>query len=385
MILGLIEKNCQSFVFESLLQKWNNHGFHPTLGYSYESLTTSWEVNPVGRIRLLTQCRQLYTFSHASLVDNNPDWKARLEPLFNFIIQHYYKNDRWLFSLDDSLNILDEKSDCYALAFVMLSFSYYYQSTGDKRALDFIDSTHIFLEEKMRSKQGGYFESYPIDSTVIRRQNPHMHLLEGYIAAYNATQKEAYKTALIDILTLAKQRFFDPKTNSLREFFDLNWAFDTTAGHIIEPGHHFEWVWLLHQSHKIKADPEYLSIANALWKKATQYGLDPNGGIYNQIHAETNQALDKEKRIWPITEYLKALCVHMNNGRSKEEHLKKAISFIFTHYFHRDGHWNEFLYANNQAKEHPLPGTSSYHIFLGLWEVIQWSQSVQKKTNSRVN
>jgi mannose/cellobiose epimerase-like protein (N-acyl-D-glucosamine 2-epimerase family) len=135
MILDLIKKNCQNFVFNGLLHQWNQNGFHSTQGYTYESLTTTWDTNPVGRIRLLTQCRQLYTFSHASLIDDNPKWKARLAPLFHFITQHYYKNDRWIFSLDDELDILDEKSDAYALAFVLLSFSYYYQATKDEKAL----------------------------------------------------------------------------------------------------------------------------------------------------------------------------------------------------------------------------------------------------------
>ncbi|MFT2110223.1 AGE family epimerase/isomerase [Marinomonas sp. 2405UD68-3] len=380
MILGLIKKNCQSFVFGQLLKQWNIHGFHPTLNYSYESLTTEWKVNPVGRVRLLTQCRQLYTFAHASMVDDNPEWEARLRPLFEFITQRYYKDHRWIFSLDDKLDILDEKSDAYALAFVMLSFSFYYQATKDPRAFELIESTHHFLQTHMRSPKGGYYESYPLDTNVVRRQNPHMHLLEGYIAAYNSTQKDDYKNSIIELLTLAKTHFFDTNTNSLREFFTQDWQYDSVAGHIVEPGHHFEWVWLLHQAYKIEADPDYLTLANALWKKAITYGLDPKGGIYNQIHAQTNQVIDKEKRIWPLTEYLKALCVHINHKKTQEEHVKEALSLAFTHYFHPDGHWNEFLDENNHAKEHPLPGTSSYHIFLGLWEVIHWSDQAQSQT-----
>ena len=45
------------------------------------------------------------------------------------------------------------------------------------------------------------------------------------------------------------------------------------------------------------------------------------------------------------------------------------------HYFIENGRWNEYLDADNQPKDFPLPGTSSYHIFLGLAEVIRWQQS----------
>src|SRR5690606_33257506 len=120
------------------------------LGYSYESLNHDWTVNHLDRLRLLTQCRQLYTFSHAYLFTNDEQWCAPLDRLFDFIVKHYFiqvgeeSTQRWIFSLDDQLNIKDSHSDCYALAFVMLSFSYYFKARGNQTALRLIDDTHLF-------------------------------------------------------------------------------------------------------------------------------------------------------------------------------------------------------------------------------------------------
>mgnify|MGYP003627073848 CR=1 FL=1 len=59
----------------------------------------------------------------------------------------------------------------------------------------------------------------------------------------------------------------------------------------------------------------------------------------------------------------------------KIDRLEKAIDYARQHYFLPNGRWNEYLYENNTPKDFPLPGTSSYHIFLGLTEVIAWAKS----------
>ncbi len=371
-------KDCREYLFGQLLPKWSRFGLNHEQGYSYESLSHDWNVRPMGRLRLLTQCRQLYTFSHAYLVTGDAQWQRLLDPLFGFITSRYYlKLDdsaeyRWIFSLNDHLEIKDTYSDCYALAFVLLSFSYYFKATGDTRALELINATHHFLISHMRSTSGGFYERYP-KIPEIRRQNPHMHLLEGYLAAYEVTKDAAYRAEIEHILSLLKAHFFDDKHACLLEFFNDDWSPHSDEGHRVEPGHHFEWIWLLHKADALFPEANYIKIADALWQQAITYGFDPRGGIFNQIDAQSGQVIDAEKRIWPMTEYLKALCTHKADDPETINALENTLAFLLSHYFKKDGTWNEYLDAHNQAKAHPLPGTSSYHIFLGLIEVFDWS------------
>tara|TARA_R110001592_G_scaffold62142_4_gene189904 strand:+ start:13193 stop:14323 length:1131 start_codon:yes stop_codon:yes gene_type:complete len=374
-MLDSLIKDCPNYLFNKLLSQWLKHGIHPRAGYSYESLNHDWSVNHVGRIRLLTQCRQLYTFSHAFIETKDEKWLKPVKPLFEFIISYFWIDDAWIFSLNDDLSIKDTHSDCYALAFVLLAFSYYFKATDDKRSLEFIERTHLFLQNKMACVNGGFLEQYPSNEVSVRRQNPHMHLLEGYLAAYEVTHNKVYKGEVRKLLHLMTEHFFDAKSNSLIEYFNEDWSTNDTLSSNIEPGHHFEWVWLLHQSAKIFPEDGFLAIAEALWSKACKYGFDPNGGIYNQIHAETGSVLDPEKRIWPITEYMKALCVHKPTNTSTDNLVAKTLDFLFAHYLKEDGSWNEYLDVNNKPKAHPLPGTTSYHIFLGLIEVLSWSKA----------
>jgi mannose-6-phosphate isomerase len=369
---------CHTYLFGNLLTKWSLYGITSAQGNSAESLTQDWKPNPMGRVRLLSQCRQLYTYSHAYLITNDPKWLEIIKPLYLFIIKHYLFIDegieRWRFSLDDKLNPLDNDSDAYALAFVLLSFSFYYKATQDSSALTHIEHTDDFLNRYMAADNGGFYEAYPINKMQQRRQNPHMHLLEGYIAAYDASGEDLYKDRIINLLTLAELHFYDENSSSLLEFFTPDWETDKEDGHRIEPGHHFEWVWLLHQAYKIHPKASYLSMASSLWKKACDYGFDSKGGIFNQIHAQSGDTLDATKRIWPITEFLKAACVQIKSEDEQAKAIHNALSFMFDHYLKADGRWHEYLDEENKIIKANLSGTTSYHIFLGLTEVLDWMQ-----------
>lgn len=373
-MLNSVLSTSQSFLFDELLDRWSLYGMDAKQGFSYESMTHEWRRNDVGRVRLLTQCRQLYTFSHACQLQNKPKWQAKLTPLFDFIISHYFIEGRWIFSLNDDLSIKDTQSDAYALAFVLLSFSHYHKLTKDERALTYLQHTHRFLQENMQAESGGFYESYPVDLSQIRRQNPHMHLLEGYIAAFNETQDNSYKQVIQSLLDLALEHFYHKETKTLREFFTSDWQSDPTTGHQVEPGHHFEWVWLLYQAYTILPNSDYLDLAQQLWLTATRHGMANNGGVINQIDGNTYLPIDQDKRVWPITEYLKAITVMPLGKEEKINRFERALGFIQQYYCLPDGRWNEYLNEDNSPKDFPLPGTSSYHIFLGLAEVIAWAK-----------
>src|SRR3546814_14289476 len=85
----------------------------------------------------------------------------------------------------------------------------------------------------------------------------HMHLLEACLALHEATKETAYLDRAGLLLDLFRDRFL--VTGSLREFFtdDLRPA-PGDAGRIVEPGHHFEWVWLLHRYGLVTGDQRFL-------------------------------------------------------------------------------------------------------------------------------
>ncbi len=49
----------------------------------------------------------------------------------------------------------------------------------------------------------------------------------------------------MSLLALFKNKFLDQKNMIIREFLDKKFNPDNKIGHVIEPGHHYEWAWLL--------------------------------------------------------------------------------------------------------------------------------------------
>ena len=362
---------CKRHIIDKTLPNWLLYG-QLEQGGCRESLNQDWSPNPVGRIRLLSQCRQLYTWCHAAIDHGLTFSQTDADKLFEFIVANYHQDERWIFSVDEELKPQQTQTDAYALAFILLSFSYYFRFSGNEKALALIESTHHFLQTTMIHPNGGYHEVFPFDDGIVRRQNPHMHLLEGYVAAYEATGSDSYKQAALDIVELAQKHFYDAKDQTLRELFNANWHPDDQQGNWIEPGHHFEWAWLLHQTYNISGNESDLELANRLWQTGIKFGFDPIGGIYNAFDSSTGEPLDREKRVWPITEYLKACCVIGMPEVEREERLTSGLTFLSEHYLTGNGCWHEYLDQNNQPKDYPLAATTSYHLFLGLHEVLNW-------------
>ena len=180
-----------------------------------------------------------------------------------------------------------------------------------------------------------------------RRQNPHMHLLEALLAL--GWQQEA--DALV---TLFHERFYDEKSGSLGEHFDECWEpLDTPAGQIVEPGHHFEWVWLLHGR----------SSAPGLFDFACRYGVDEDGGVFDQVD-RSGSVLVATKRLWPQTERIKAHAV-----RGELDLMRKALDYCFSHYLDpTHGGWNEHLTRDGQVFSRFMNATSVYHVVMALTE-----------------
>src|SRR6202012_3465870 len=76
--------------------------------------------------------------------------------------------------------------------------------------------------------------------------NPHMHLLESALAWCDVAPDAAWETLAEEIVALCLSHLLDPDRGFIREYFDPLWnPLPGPAGHSVEPGHQFEWAWLL--------------------------------------------------------------------------------------------------------------------------------------------
>ena len=210
----------------------------------------------------------------------------------------------------------DQRKDFYDQAFALFGMAWRYRVLGDEATLPWIQRTMAYLDDRLADPEfGGYHESdeairdgaaYPLP----RRQNPHMHLLEAMLALFEATGETRWIDRARGIVGLFDRYFFDAGTGTLREFMDRD--FTETApprGPIREPGHHFEWVWLLLHYRRLSGDDSVLPAADRLYAFATRHGIEQDSigpaATFDELHPD-GSIVKASKLIWPQTETVKA-------------------------------------------------------------------------------
>lgn len=141
-----------------------------------------------------------------------------------------------------------------------------------------------------------------------------MHLFEGFIALFQATRNAQYLARAGEIFGLFSSRFFQPDHGWLCEYLAENLVpLPDQWGRISEPGHHYEWIWLLRQFER-SSGRSVASYCSALYDHADRYGWDKAGFIVDEVEC-TGAVLKESRRFWPHTEGLKANIAEGEAGR----------------------------------------------------------------------
>ncbi|MGE3164904.1 MAG: AGE family epimerase/isomerase [Planctomycetota bacterium] len=343
-------------------------GFHEALGAN--GVATS---EPK---RLVVQCRQVYVFSHAARLAGPPECLEAARRGVEFLTEHYWDESAggWFFSVGPADHAADRTRDLYAHAFALFALAHHHAATGDAGALAAALATQRFIDERFRDPvNGGFHEALDPELQPlprVRRQNPHMHLLEAALALADSSGHSAATSLAEQLYALMRQRFLDVATGTLREFFTDDWQFHPEEGHVVEPGHHFEWAWILERYADLTDTAEARGLADALREWGWHHGRDAvHGGIFDAVDPRGTPLRDS-KRIWPQLEVLKAFAVHHERtlDPNSRERLVAALGYLRERYLRPDGSWIEHLDRSGAPTNQRLPGSTGYHLFLGLTE-----------------
>lgn len=359
-----------------------NGGFHERLDFNGNPLDMPR--------RLLTQCRQIMVYSLAQKQNpEDPKYLAKLEEGFQYIKDHYFnKITRGsIFSIDaQSGEAIDKKYDLYGHAFVMLACASYLNVKDSEEVKTFAKTTLNFIKENFRAKNGiGLEEALdeelkPIPS--IRRQNPHMHLMEASIYMYEATGDKDYLDMADEMLELFFDKLLDPQTKTLGEFFEDDLSPHKSDGNLVEAGHHAEWVWLLKRYQEVSNsdDPRIQEMMNTLFDWVVKNGVDKqHGGVVNGQQRD-GTIVDANKRIWPTLETIRAASIMANDSAYAD--VARQLVDDLTDILERNyidvetGLWNEFLNPDMSVKTDYRPGTTPYHIYPVIAEASEFMPKV---------
>jgi mannose/cellobiose epimerase-like protein (N-acyl-D-glucosamine 2-epimerase family) len=369
--------NLKPWLFQTVLPFWAETGRDRDHGGFVERLTLDRKPAPDDYKRVLVQARQTAVFSHAHLLGAPPYALAAAEEGFRFLNAHYWDDDTggWMHTVTRAGAPRDRRKDAYDQAFVLFALAWYHRATGDTRALPLARRTLTFMEERLADDlHGGFHERLDEDGPhgLPRRQNPHMHLLEALLELYEASGEPGWIARAGEMLQLFRARFYDPETGTVGEFFTHDWRpAPDGEGAVREPGHHFEWVWLLLHYRRLAGDAQVLEPAERLYHFARRHGFDKPGGsgrpavVIDRVDP-FGAVISANKRFWPQAEAIRAFlarATELGDGGDRER-AAQLLARLFTHYLSpSDPAWREWLDRDGKEISVTIPATSLYHLF----------------------
>jgi mannose-6-phosphate isomerase len=284
----------------------------------------------------------------------------------------------WIHAVDKDGEPTDTTVDTYDQSFAFLALAWDFLVRNNPESKSIAREALAALNENVSAPSGGYIERRPggkCPSTVVypdlRRQDPHMHLFEAFIAWHAIDAAGPWLERAAAMLKLLREKFRQGKNGSVASYFDENLdPAPGEAGKIRIPGDHYEWVWLLSRYEKVSGDSSVQKDAEALYSFAQDHGRDSDGLVFCSVDGD-GKLLDGSKLFWMQTEMLKAqLAVYEWTGETKvREAAEKSIRLIQDRYLHHGG---ELFY--NKLDKDGNPDTSPafsrllYHFFIAASE-----------------
>ena len=337
--------------------------------------------------RVRVQFRQAYVYAHAGDLGWFDAAKAASDQAWDFatgagsagghFISTPERGCAHLVQGDGKMH--DDMRDTYAQAFVLLAGAWRYRAFDETSSLNIAEETLRFLNKNVKARNGGWLESLPKPINSQRRQNPHMHLFEAFIALHVATENKIYLSLADDMFELFKSHFFDSQTGVLLEYFNPDWSPDGDGGPT-EPGHMMESVWLLYCDSEISGRDmrKYMS---TLYDNAIKYGWNDKLGLICDSVNIDGSPHSPTLRTWPQTELLKASIARAATDDSDEMYAvaAKTINALFKYYLSVsvEGGWADKLSSDGDVISTVMPTSTFYHLFCAAAEANKLRQRIK--------
>ncbi len=359
-----------SWIADTALPLWRERGVDARLGLFHERLSFGGAPLPVP-YRAMVQARQIYVFSHAAALGlaNAADQAERaMAELVRRYADHTDEGTSLAFSIDPaSGDVVSAVRDSYTHAFVLLAAAFLHRVTGDPALVALADDVTRFIENRMTAPEGGVVDALPSAAGAAKRQNPQMHLLEAYLALEETVPGRGYLERGLALVALFRQRLFDRRSGVLLEHFAADWRAHPDPGlaAIFEPGHHYEWVWLLEQVERLSGG-DLAEERMLLWKAAQQDGHAADGLIYDEVGTD-HIVVKRSHRLWPHTEAIKAAATrHRTDDVDARGFGDRMAGALIDRFLDRPfaGGWIDQFEPDGTPKVDYVPASSLYHLFL---------------------
>lgn len=350
------------WAFDAALPLWWTKGADPDGGF-HDALTLDGVVPPLPR-RARVQARQSYVYALAGKMGWQGPWRDACQHGVDFLLRHYRREDGLYSAAVTAAGAPGQDgASLYDQTFCLLAFAWVAHMVPQRTDLrmaarDLLDALSV-----LRHATGGFREN----AAQPFQSNPHMHLLEAALAWMEFDGAPIWRDVAAEAVTLCLERFISPDTGAVREFFNDDWsAIGDAGGQAVEPGHQFEWAWLLERWHRHGGQRQAHDAALRLFHVGRR-GIDTGRHVAIDSLNSDLSVKSSRARLWPQTERLKAAVI------LKDLHPDGAAQALdacigLRRYFDAapPGLWRDKMQLDGAFQDEPAPATSLYHILCAV-------------------
>jgi mannose-6-phosphate isomerase len=361
----------KSRMTEDALPLWSTVGWDPASGGFIDRLHADGSADTAAPRRVFVQARQIYCYAKAAQMGWYPEGRAiALKGLEHLLASAKAPDGRpgYVHRLTAEGTVLDARRDAYDHAFILFALATVYSLDQDAQVRAEIDALLGFLDAHLRSPHGGVHEGVPV--SLPRRQNPHMHLFEAMIAAFDATHDLSFQNRAGEFFALFLANLYDKQTRTLGEYFEEDWSKIEPVS--VEPGHQAEWAWLLKGFERITGCPT-ARYRGELLASALRYRDEATGCLVDEGDTMGN-IRRHSRRLWPQTEIAKAWIAQAESGEAgAADEARAALVRLERHYLSHPvrGGWHDQFNRDGQSLVETIPASGFYHVLCAVTEAEQ--------------
>lgn len=378
-------KAMMAWLFDHALPAWSAAGRDGDAGGFFELVDIASGTGCDTPRRARVQPRQVYSFIEAGRLGWDGPWEAAARKGLDFYLEHYFTEEGPAAALVDADGtMLDTSFDLYNQSFALFCLGSAASVFTERRSELTARATqlHAVLVRDLKHAEAGFHEAKPPKTPLC--SNPHMHMFEACLALETVDTKGPWRAQADEIAGLAMTRFIDPVNGGLREFFDADWSpMPDDSGRVMEPGHQFEWAWLLARWGLARGEPAALAKARRLFQIGETYGIADHGAAIMALNNDFS-VRDPLARLWGQTEWLKSALIlaSISTGIELQAYQHSALRACDALERYLDtpikGLWYDKLDPDGSFRAEPAPASSFYHIICAISEFDGYAKALQK-------
>ena len=351
-----------SWLKNQVFPLWTKNAFDSEMGAFIESLNAAGEAESTPR-RALVQARQIYAFTEAVKMNILPKDQVRsmINKNIEFMKNYSLLSGAYLHALDIKNNPVETQSELYTQAFMLFGLARAFEILQDAQIKARALALVRYLTNDRKNKSGGFTEIK--NNKIVFQSNPHMHLFEAVIEWMKIDSDNIWKELATDLYQLCRTKFINNEIGAVAEYFSEDWqVLREDTNFIFEPGHQYEWAWLIVQFEELLG-LKRTTVPRQLFDLAEKHGVDSKSHLaFDEILSDFS-VKKNSSRFWPQCERIKT-AVQLGVAKAADEAMAALNTYFETE---TPGLWfdtkagGKFILQSSKA-------SSLYHIINALSE-----------------